>query len=246
MISSSRDASQTPARKRGPPQVVDLTLSDDDDVPPVTRRPVANPAKRMRLDPMPTSAGRSPSTSSNGMSRSSLVSNGVGNGRSPVSSSVRESHSRSPPSSSISPRNDTSSTFQYNIQATPTPSSPFHPVDKGFPPPPVRQLPSPSLSRVPAIPADNSDHDNDSIRDESESPVLPVFSPVTARPASQNNDFTNLRLDWDSFRDMPGPQPRVWDSERDEIENEDLDLEMARLPSSMFDADGREDDSDDY
>ena len=45
---------------------------------------------------------------------------------------------------------------------------------------------------------------------------------------------------------MPGPQPRAWDSERDEIENQDLDLEMARLPSSMFDADGREDDSDDY
>jgi hypothetical protein len=32
----------------------------------------------------------------------------------------------------------------------------------------------------------------------------------------------------------------------DDYENEDLDLEMARLPSSMFDADGTQDDDDEY
>ena len=89
----------TPSRKRGPPQVVDLTLSDDDDdlPPPVRNRPVnPPPTKRMRVDPPPTSSQRSTSET---MGVSSVL-----NGVSPApSSSMRESHIRSPPSS-ISPR----------------------------------------------------------------------------------------------------------------------------------------------
>src|SRR5271170_408352 len=44
--------SQTPSRKRGPAQFVDLTLSDDEDYTPTVRaRPDPPPTKRIRIDP---------------------------------------------------------------------------------------------------------------------------------------------------------------------------------------------------
>jgi hypothetical protein len=251
----------TPAqspRKRGPPQIVDLTLSDEEDILPVPRRPVEPPSKRMRIDPPAP-----PSSLTNGVRRVSLT-NGISpastmsmvNGVSPISNSVRDSHIRSPPSS-ISPRNDTTA-FQYQQPPTTDISASSFRLD--FPPPP-RQLPSPSLLSHPFPTFPPKDPPNEEPRSHSSSPVLPVFAPVlhnrpsntttttttTTTTATTNNNLTNstntltnLRFDWDSL--APG---RPWDSDRDDIENEDLDLEMARLPSSMFDADGRRDLDDD-
>jgi hypothetical protein len=83
-------------------------------------------------------------------------------------------------------------------------------------------------------------------RSASISPVLPAFSPPKNRTTSSSNSFA--RFDWDAFQQLPeSSTARTWDPDRDDIENEDLDLEMARLPSSMFDADGQQDlDDDDY
>jgi hypothetical protein len=210
------------SRKRGPPQVVDLTLSDDEDTPQIVTRHADPPTKRMRIDPPVTRVVSSASTEN--VTRTSLVSNGI----SPVSSSIRETHIRSPPSS-ISPQIDTNSSFRY----TQSPST-THPVDY----PAVRQHESPTTPPLPY--ADNRGQSS------SASPVLPAFQPVQPRPSEQSS-IHNLRFDWDSFNSMPGPSSRTWDSERDDIENEDLDLEMARLPSSMFDADQQRDmDDDDY
>lgn len=255
----------TPSRKRGPPQIVDLTLSDDDDnVPPVRSRPVnPPPTKRIRVDPPPSNNQRSTSESM-GLNRLSSVLNGV----SPApSSSIRESHIRSPPSS-ISPRTDNNTNmFRFNRSPAtldgqpplyrpiqeytfPTTTTTVQPLNPPFPinttiTSPVQQsrphLPSPSLSRSYTIPTTN-DPDR---RSHSVSPVLPAFSPPKSRNSSTNNSF--MRFDWDSFRDMPASSgARGWDVDRDDYDNEELDLEMARLPSSMFDADGRQDLDDDY
>ena len=261
----------TPSRKRGPPQVVDLTLSDDDDAPlppPVRNRP-ANPptTKRIRVDPPPTNNQRSTSETM-GVSSLSSVLNGV----SPApSSSIRESHIRSPPSS-ISPHNDNnnnSNMFRFNHSPATLDSQPplyrpiqeytfptttipaAQPLNSPFPANPTItspiqqsrvQLPSPTLPRPYPIPTTNLPE----LRSNSASPVLPAFSPPKSRYSSASNGF--MRFDWDSLRDMPNPSSggRGWDADRDFYENEELDLEMARLPSSMFDADGRQDLDDIY
>jgi hypothetical protein len=253
------------SRKRGPPQVVDLTLSDDDDdLPPVRNRPVnLPPTKRLRVDLPPSNSQRSTSETM-GLSRVSSAFNGV----SPApSSSIRESHIRSPPSS-ISPRNDTNSNMfrfnrspatldgqpplfrpiqEYTFPTTPTtipPLNPPFPINPTITSP-IQQsrphLPSPTISRSYPIPTNN----NPEPRSHSASPVLPAFSPPKSRNSSGSNSF--MRFPWDSFRDMPNSSgTRGWDADRDDYENEELDLEMARLPSSMFDADGRQDLDDVY
>ena len=106
----------TPSRKRGPPQIVDLTLSEDeDDVTPARSVPPPGPppAKRLRIDP--------PSQVTNRISNESLNSraNPLMNGVSPNSTSTRDSHIRSPPSS-ISPRNESVNVFRYNTQGPTT------------------------------------------------------------------------------------------------------------------------------
>ena len=252
----------TPSRKRGPPQVVDLTISDDDDNPPPVRsRPVNPPPKRIRVDPPPSNNQRSTSEAM-ALGRLSSVLNGV----SPApSSSIRESHIRSPPSS-ISPRTDNSGNmFRFNhspatldsqpplyrpIQeySFPTITTTLQPLNPPFPINPTiaspvqqsrPQLPSPTLSRSYPILTTNDPKP----RSHSSSPVLPAFSPPKSRNTSANNSF--MRFDWDSFRDMSSGT-RGWDGDRDDYDNEELDLEMARLPSSMFDADGRQDLDDPY
>ena len=254
----------TPSRKRGPPQVVDLTISDDDDdLPPVRSRPVnPPPIKRIRVDPPPPNNQRSTSETM-GLGRMSSVLNGV----SPApSSSIRESHIRSPPSS-ISPRNDNNTNmFRFNHSPAtldgqpplyrplqeytlPTTTTTLQPLNPPFPINPTAtspmqqsrpQLPSPTLSRSYPIPATN----NTETRSHSASPVLPAFSPPKSRISSTNF----MRFDWDSLQDVPNPSSgtRAWDTDRDDYDNEELDLEMARLPSSMFDADGRQDLDDVY
>jgi len=267
--------SSTPSRKRGPPQVVDLTLSDDEDLPPTrTARPAEQPAqKRIRVDPALSKMPKDV----NGVNRMSIQLNGFS-----PSSTVRESHIRSPPSS-ISPRNETSaSMFRYNqipisldnqpsfrspgdytitanTLSMPLPSS--NSLQTALPVSPTQSrpsIPSPSSLTHPyqtastAYPASSTSYpttttttpainnnDTAAIRSTSASPVLPAFLPARPRPA---NSFPSL--DWET--DYPSTGVRPWDPERDEIDNEDLDLEMARLPSSMFDADGRQDWDDEY
>jgi len=227
--------SQTPARKRGPPQIVDLTLSDDDDdTPQTTTRPLEPPSKRLRVEQI-----NNPRTSLEGnrIPGPSTILNGVS-----PSSTTRESHIRSPPSS-ISPRNEHTPTMRFNqppissldIQPhtnlstyTRTPSITSPGIN-----PAQTQLPSPTQPRAspyytivpPAL---------DPPRSRSASPVLPAFSPRFTQPST--NLTPNIRFDWDTFSSVPATSGRTWDSDRDELENEDLDLEMARLPSSMFDA----------
>lgn len=272
--------SSTPSRKRGPPQVVDLTLSDDDDELPPARntRPVEQPApKRIRVDKVPSIP-----TDMNGVDRMSMQMNKVS-----PSSTIRPSHIRSPPSS-ISPRNEINviPMFRYNQPSIALDSqTSFRPPGdytipantistqlpsfNAFPSPlPVSSptqsrpsLPSPSLLNPPypqptasystaltstvyptnSLTIDDTNNMNSTAipRSASASPVLPALEPTNPRPS---NTFPSL--DWDT--DYPSTGAREWDPERDEMDNEDLDLEMARLPSSMFDADARQDWDDDY
>lgn len=75
--------------------------------------------------------------------------------------------------------------------------------------------------------------------------MLPAFSPPKQRSSIVNpGDY--LRSFQDEWVDSLNPSGAGRWGEDDDYENEDLDLEMARLPSSMFDADGRQDDDDDY
>jgi MIZ/SP-RING zinc finger len=251
---------QPSSRKRGPTQIVDLTLSDDEvDTPPVRSRPVnPPPPKRFRVD-IPSNNQRSTSET-NGNNLLNSVLNVV----SPAPSSARPSHIRSPPSS-ISPRNDTTTTmFRYNHSpatldgqfppfrdytipsTTPTltsasfPSNP--PITTTTIQQPRAQLPSPTISRPYPTPQFPPNIPSPDPRSNSESPVLPAFSLSNSRNPSATNNF---RINWSLFQDMPNTG-RTWDADRDDYENEDLDLEMARLPSSMFDADGREDLDDGY
>jgi hypothetical protein len=199
------------------------------------------------------------------------MSGGLMNGVSTASSSIRDpvsqSHIQSPPSS-ISPRNDNSTTmFRYNQPSTtlepqqlqyrpitdftlqPTTSStqlsnPLSTIPSQSSRP---QITSPTLLNRPYPSSSIAPKDTvTQPRSTSASPVLPAFSPPKNRTTSTNNSFS--RFDWDAFREMPeSSAARTWDPDRDDLENEELDLEMARLPSSMFDADGRQDlDDDDY
>jgi hypothetical protein len=251
------------SRKRGPPQIVDLTLSDDEDSPPVVTRPIAPPPKRIRVDP-PHNTQRSSSDSTSSLDRSlnAVLTNGVSTASSSMRDTSREAHVRSPPSS-ISPRNETSGNmFRYNQQ--PTTLEPQQLQYRSMPYftlPKTTQLSNP-LSTLPSRPPISSptllhpSYPSSSIAPKdtittgphsaSVSPVLPAFSPPKNRTTSSTNSFS--RFDWDAFQQLPeSSTARTWDPDRDDIENEDLDLEMARLPSSMFDADGQRDlDDDDY
>ena len=108
--------SHTPTRKRGPPQVVDLTLSSDDEETlqlPSKRSSISmpSPAKRPRIE-LPVKYGNLESVRNGEINRN----------HNPVSSSsttfFRDSHVRSPPSS-ISPRveQNNNSLFRYNSSA---------------------------------------------------------------------------------------------------------------------------------
>jgi hypothetical protein len=263
--------SLTPSRKRGPPQIVDLTLSDDDDDVPLVRstRPVQPAPKRMRVDMPPSIA-----MDTNGVDRMSMQMNGVS-----PSSTIRPSHIRSPPSS-ISPRNETNATpqFRYNqpsiiidsqtsfrspgdytipantlstqlptlntlpsplTVSSPTQSRPALPSPSLLNPPPIASHPATSTTSTYPTNRTNNTNNTTIPRSASASPVLPAFEPALSRPSR-----TFPSLDWDT--DYPSTGAREWDPERDEMDNEDLDLEMARLPSSMFDADAPEDWDDEY
>ena len=258
----------TPSRKRGPPQIVDLTLSEDeDDITPARSEPPPgpSPAKRLRIDP--------PSQVTNRIINESLNSraNPLMNGVSPNSTSTRENHIRSPPSS-ISPRNESVNVFRYNTQApttleptqlllrpnndystysttTPTLLNSPLPVNRSVTSPlgSRAQLPSPTLNRQypTSFTPPNPHTDDVAQRDRSVSPVLPAFSPPKQRSTTNNMGNNFMRFDWDAFQNPVLPSSRTWDEEQDELENEELDLEMARLPSSMFDADTFQD-SDGY
>jgi hypothetical protein len=250
--------SQTPSsRKRGPAQFVDLTLSDDEEdyTPPVRARPNPPPPKRIRIDP-PKNTQRS--TSETNEVNPSLHS--VLNGVSPTST-VRESHIRSPPSS-ISPRNDSTAVFRFNhspatldnqpasyrsVQTQQQEYNPYQPTAQLNNLPTITsptqsrpQLPSPTLTRTYPTPQYPATTDRTQ-RSPSLSPVLPAFSPPKRPPAPNNTDY--LRSFQNEWADSLNPSGRWGD---DDYENEDLDLEMARLPSSMFDADGTQDDDDEY
>jgi hypothetical protein len=247
-VSVRASPAQAASRKRGPPQVVDLTLSDDEDEPPPRNRVEPQPNKRFRTDPP---SQRSSMDLSDGVSRMNSVLNGV----SPASS-LRESHIRSPPSS-ISPRNDNNNNmFRYNQSSSIIDNQPTtfrqnnftstSSVPPSLPPitsttPTLPALPSPSLTRPYLTPAFTSiETSTTAQRSPSASPVLPAFS----HPKPRNSN--NFRIDWDAFgeRDLPNPSNgSTWEAEED-YDNDDLDLEMARLPSSMFDADGRQDEDD--
>ena len=257
--------SQPPSRKRGPAQYVDLTLSDDEDyTPPVRARPdPAPPTKRIRIDP-PMHTQRS-TTETNGVNPSL---HSVLNGVSPGSTTVRESHIRSPPSS-ISPRNESTAVFRFNhspatldnqyrpVQAQPQQShqehnNPYQTTGQLNNQPTVTspshsrpQLPSPTLTRPYPTPRYPGTTDTTQ-RSPSASPVLPAFSPPKQRSSIANHtDFLrSYQNDWEDSLNPSGGGVQ-W-AEDDDYENEDLDLEMARLPSSMFDADGRQDDDDEY
>lgn len=239
-------------RKRGLPQVVDLTLSDDEDNPPTISRLVRPPSpKRVRTNP--ASSSQRTSFGTNGLNRLSSMLNGV----SPLStSSIRESHIRSPPSST-SPHNEPThnNVFIFGQSPTTLDSQPTFPQFNTFPQPTLPTLPSfsqsrpslltPSLPRIYSTPSFQSTDRTQSPRpprSHSASPVLPAFSP----PKSRFNSMA--RFDWDVFRDnTPRSPARAWDEGRDDYDNEELDSEMARLPSSMFDADMRQDvDSDGF
>jgi hypothetical protein len=116
----------------------------------------------------------------------------------------------------------------------PSPSFPSHPYQTASTAYPASSTSYPTTTTTTTAINNN---DTTAIRSTSASPVLPAFLPAKLRPAGS---FPSL--DWET--DYPSTRP--WDPERDEIENEDLDLEMARLPSSMFDADGRQDWDDEY
>jgi hypothetical protein len=258
----------TPSRKRGPPQVVDLTLSDDEDEepPPRARNPPQPPAKRLRIDP-PANLNRSSMDSSSSGGRSNPLMNGV----SPSPSTMRENQIQSPPSS-ISPRNESGNVFRYNTQPNGTlepsqllrPQSDYPnysaariplnnsvPVNPSISPPiPSRpQLPSPTLNRqfasnlTPVNPVRSIDRVVE--RDHSVSPVLPAFQPPIQRTNTNNLSNSFVSFDWDAFQNPVINDARTWNETQDDLENEELDLEMARLPSSMFDADNQQD-SDDY
>jgi hypothetical protein len=271
---SVRPSPSLPSRKRGTPQIVDLTISDDEDTPPLRTRPIDSPlTKRPRVDSSLSSHRPTSDTSIN--SRLNSVLNGI----SPTSS-IRESHIRSPPSS-ISPRNDhNTATLRFNpppatldpqslsirpVQEYTFPPNPPPPISNTNTPslPPIQtrpQLPSPIIARsYPTLPAlqfppndplitnTTTTSNNNNRRSPSASPVLPAFSPSRSRNISANNSF--VRFDWDLLSDLPNGlsnSSRSWDPDRDDFDNEDLDLEMARLPSSMFDADGRQDLDDVY
>ena len=255
--------SQTPSRKRAPTQFVDLTLSDDEDyTPPVRARPGPAPTKRIRMDSaiiVPRSTSET-----NGVSPSlhSLL-----NSVSPTST-VRESHIRSPPSS-ISPRNETGAVFRFNhspatldnqpstFRTSQPPQQQQQQQQQEYPPyksaiqlnnqptitSPIQsrlQLPSPALTRTYPTPQFPNAADTRR-RSRSTSPVLPAFSPPKQRPPIAHNiDYLrSFQTDWE---DSLNPGGGRWDD--DYYGNEDLDLEMARLPSSMFDADGMQDDDE--
>jgi len=241
-------------------------LSDDEDyTPPVRARPDPPPTKRIRIDP-PIHTQRS-TAETNGVNPSL---HSVLNGVSPAST-VRESHVRSPPSS-ISPRTDSTAVFRFNhspatldnqpasyLQAQPPQQlqqqqqeyNPYQATAQHNNQPTVHspthtrpQLPSPTFTRTYPTPQFPGTTDP-SQRSPSASPVLPAFSPPKQRSSIVNpGDY--LRSFQDEWVDSLNPSGAGRWGEDDDYENEDLDLEMARLPSSMFDADGRQDDDDDY
>jgi hypothetical protein len=249
--------SQTPSRKRGPAQFVDLTLSDDEEdyIPTVRARPDPPPTKRIRIDP-PINTQRSTSET-NGINPSL---HSVLNGVSPAST-ARESHIRSPPSS-ISPRNDSTTIFRFNHSPSTLDNQPppYHTIIQQqqdyttayqptvqlnnqpiitSPSQSRPQLPSPTLSRPYPTPQYPSTTDITQ-RSPSLSPVLPAFLPPKQRPPISNNtDY--LRSFQNGWEDSLNPSGRWRD---DDYGDDDLDLEMARLPSSMFDADGNRDDDE--
>ena len=253
--------SQTTSRKRGPAQFVDLTLSDDEEdyTLPIRARPDPPPPKRIRIDP-PINTQRSTSET-NGVNPSL---HSVLNGVSPAST-VRESHIRSPPSS-ISPRNDSTAVFRFNHSPATLDNQPpsyrsiqHQPQQQEYTPygqPTIQlnnqptitspsqsrpQLPSPILTRTYPTPHQPATTDPTQ-RSPSLSPVLPAFSPPKQRPPiSTHTDYLrSFQNDWDHSLN---PSARWRD---DDYGDDDLDLEMARLPSSMFDADGTRDDDDVY
>jgi len=284
------------SRKRGPPQIVDLTLSDDDDnvLPPI-RRPVSQqpsqqpPAKRVRVGfagENPPQASSTPQTNGNSRRFSAILDRGVSHtptsltppGPQPAQQAQQQSHQpshiRSPPLS-ISPRNENPpNIFRPNHSptvldntlslarplsisttspaSTPTnifsrmasfqssprnnvPQQLFHPTTRTEPQPSRHQAePASSTLTRSSYPTPTTLTNNDGTRQlnnprsRSASPVLPAFS---NKPLNNSLRFVN----WDNF----------WlNGTDDDFENPELDLEMARLPSSMFDADGRQDDSD--
>jgi len=285
------------SRKRGPPQIVDLTLSDDDDeVLPAIRRPVSQkrpsqqpPAKRIRvafLGENPSQVSTTPQTNGNGRRFSAIIDRGslshspttlTPPGPQPTQQTQQQtqqpSHIRSPPLS-ISPRNENppnifrpnhsptlldnplSSTRPISTSTTSPASATTNLFNRGpsfqAPPPnnvpqrpllpatriepqPTRQFepPSGTLARS-SYPTPTTLTSNDRAqrlnnpRSRSASPVLPAFSNKPLNNSLRSVNWDNL---WLNGAD-------------DDFENPELDLEMARLPSSMFDADGRQDDSD--
>jgi hypothetical protein len=235
----------TPSRKRGPPAVVDLTLSDDEDEQPPARNPhQIPPPKRIRIDP-PMNLKRA---STDSLSRSNPLMNGV----SPSPSAIRESQIRSPPSS-ISPRNESTNVFRYNNQSTGImePNQLFmRPSDFTFSnsnsTSTLHTLPTPSVTSPiqsrPALPSPtfNRQYLNSNPvsvnptneRQRSLSPVLPAFRPPTPRPQS-SNAFTGF--DWEAFQNpVLNGTSGTWDESRDDLEDEEFDLEMARIPSDIF------------
>ena len=256
-------ATPSHSRKRGPPQVVDLTLSDDDEpTPPPRIRPITSPVhKRPRLDSSFSQQRPYLNITPNGLSLSNFPR---------ISSSSSLLHTaivRSP--SSVSPLAENTSTpsslFSKN-NTIPTAPIVYQPVRASFPPPPnvspplvintnpnrpfvpppipqpSPQLPTPSSILIPQ--STNTDPNE---REKSASPVLPAFSlPKPRQPVSSTNDFS--AFDWDSVIENPESNNASWDTTNgNDFDDEELDLEMARLPSSMFDADhGREEDEDDF
>jgi hypothetical protein len=265
---SFRNSPSGSTRKRGPPQIVDLTLSDDDDIVPIRRPstqqpPQQPPSKRIRLG----YTGETPQISipqTNGNARlSSIVDRGVPSlnpSQSPTAQQPLQ-HIRSPPLS-ISPRNEnppnifrpnhspttldnpstTARPLSNNHNTFPISTSPTLHRRPSFGVPAPTPAPQPSLPKptpaplrppVPASPTFTRSYPTPTLppeqtRERSASPVLPAFS---NKP--RTNSLRNI--DWDNFR---------FSGTDDEFDNPELDLEMARLPSSMFDADGTRDDSD--
>jgi hypothetical protein len=234
----------TPSRKRSAPQVVDLTLSDEDESPASQRSPVVapSPAKRVRVE-LPTTG---PSYTQSG----------------DLLNIFPQTQIRSPPLS-ISPNNEqnNNSIFRFNPLQTMdagqmsirrTSGTSFIPAT--LPPmnqsSPLQRIPSPTLPRHPFSAPNLQPTDtrtNDPPRSQSSSPVLQAFSPRKVR--TMNTATNDFRFDWDGFLNgehEPNSTPMrlsskdlMWDSQRDDIENEDLELEMARLPSSIFEDEAR-------